>query len=53
MFEETGGGTALSVRIHHTHPIAPLQPLAPLFARIGQRVWDDRLRRIGAVLESS
>jgi pimeloyl-ACP methyl ester carboxylesterase len=52
-FAQTGGGTTLSVRIYDTHPIAPLRPLAPLFARIGQKVWDDRLRRIGAVLEAS
>ena len=52
-FDETGGGTTLSVRIDDTDPISPLQPLAPLFARIGQKIWDDRLRRIAAVLEAS
>jgi len=52
-FEATDGGTRLNVRIDDTHPLGPLKPLAPLFARIGQRVWDDRLRRIRAVLEAS
>jgi hypothetical protein len=52
-FAETAGATTLSVLIDDTDPIAPLQPLAPLFARIGQKVWDDRLRRIRAALEAS
>ena len=52
-FEATDGGTTLNVRIDDTNPIGPLRPLTPLFARIGQKVWDDRLRRIGAVLEAS
>jgi pimeloyl-ACP methyl ester carboxylesterase len=52
-FEESGGGTTLSVRIDDIDPITPLQPLAPLFTRIGQKVWDDRLQRIRAVLEAS
>ena len=52
-FEETDGGTRLNVRIDATNPIGPFKPLAPLFARIGQKVWDDRLGRIGAVLEAS
>ena len=52
-FEESDGETTLNVRIADTDPVAPLQPLAPLFARIGQKVWDERLRRIGAALEAS
>jgi pimeloyl-ACP methyl ester carboxylesterase len=52
-FANVDGGTTLNVRIEDTNPIAPLRPLAPLFARIGQKVWDDRLRRIAAVLEAS
>jgi pimeloyl-ACP methyl ester carboxylesterase/uncharacterized protein YndB with AHSA1/START domain len=52
-FEKTTGGTTLTLRIDDTDPIAPLQPLAPLFTRIGQKIWDDRLLRIRAVLEAS
>jgi len=52
-FAEIRGGTTLNVRIDDTRPVGPFQPLAPLFARIGQNVWDDRLRRIRALLERS
>lgn len=52
-FEKTNGGTTLRVRIDDTDPIAPLRALAPLFTRIGQKLWDDRLGRIRAVLEAS
>ena len=53
IFAKSDGGTRLTVRIDDTDPIAPLQPLTPLFTRIGQNVWDDRLLRIRAVLEAS
>jgi Polyketide cyclase / dehydrase and lipid transport len=52
-FTKADGGTTLNLRIDDTHPLAPLQPLAPLFARIGQKIWDDRLTRIRTVLEAS
>ena len=52
-FEESDGGTTLNVRIDDTDPITPLRPLATLFVRIGQKVWDDRLVGIAALLEAS
>jgi len=35
------------------NPVGPLKLLSPVFARIGQKVWDERLARLKAVLESS
>jgi hypothetical protein len=35
------------------NPVGPLKLLSPVFARIGQKVWDKRLARLKAALESS
>jgi hypothetical protein len=35
------------------NPVAPLKLLSPVFARIGKKVWDRRLARIKAAMESS
>ena len=51
-FDQTSRGTTVSVRLN-PNPIGPLKLLSPFFARIGQKVWDERLARIKAVLESS
>jgi carbon monoxide dehydrogenase subunit G len=34
------------------NPVGPFKLLSPLFARIGRRVWDKRLQRIKAAIES-
>lgn len=51
-FEPTDGGTRLTVRLD-PNPVGPLKLVPPLAAVIGQRIWDKRLARIKAVLESS
>jgi uncharacterized protein YndB with AHSA1/START domain len=51
-FDQTNGGTRLSVRIDELNPVGPLKLLSPLLARIGQRIWDARLERIKAALEA-
>jgi len=35
------------------NPVGPLKLLSPIFARIGQKVWNKRLARLQAALESS
>jgi len=52
-FDQTDGGTTLSVRIDDLDPVGPLKLLSPLLARVGQRVWDQRLARIKTMLEAS
>lgn len=51
-FDQTNRGTTVSVRLN-PNPIGPLKLLSPVVARIGQKVWDKRLARLKAALESS
>ncbi len=52
-FGQTDGATTLSVRIDDLNPVFPLKLLAPLLARVGQRIWGQRLARIKTLLEAS
>lgn len=49
-FDQTTRGTTVAVRLQ-PNPVAPLSFLSPLFARIGQKVWDKRLARLKGALE--
>jgi uncharacterized membrane protein len=51
-FDETNLGTTVTVRLN-PNPIGPLKLLSPVFARIGERVWDKRLARLKDALERS
>jgi uncharacterized membrane protein len=51
-FDETNLGTTVTVRLK-PNPIGPLKLLSPVFARIGERVWDKRLARLKDALERS
>jgi uncharacterized protein YndB with AHSA1/START domain len=51
-FDQTNLGTMITVRLN-PNPVGPLKLLASVFARIGQRVWDNRLARLKRVLEAS
>jgi uncharacterized protein YndB with AHSA1/START domain len=51
-FDQADGGTTVVVRLS-PNPIGPLKLLASVFARIGQKVWDERLARLKIALESS
>ena len=51
-FDQTNGGTTVVVRLN-PNPVGPLKLLSPVFARIGQKVWDGRLARLKTALESS
>jgi uncharacterized membrane protein len=51
-FDQTNGGTTVVVRLN-PNPVGPLKLLSPVFARIGQKVWDKRLARLKAAVESS
>jgi uncharacterized protein YndB with AHSA1/START domain len=51
-FHQTKLGTAVAVRLN-PNPVGPLKLLSPVFARIGQRVWDKRLARLKDALERS
>jgi uncharacterized membrane protein len=51
-FDQANGGTTVVVRLS-PNPVGPLTLLSPVFARIGQKVWDERLARLKAALESS
>lgn len=51
-FEPTDGGTRVTFR-GDSIPSGPLKWLSPLANRKGQQVWQERLGRIKAVLESS
>ena len=50
-FHQTNLGTAVAVRLN-PNPVGPLKLLSPVFARIGQKVWDKRLARLKGALES-
>ena len=50
-FDEANGSTTVVVRLS-PNPVGPLKLLSPVFARIGQKVWDERLARLKAALES-
>jgi uncharacterized protein YndB with AHSA1/START domain len=50
-FAQANGQTRLTVRVA-PNPAGPLRLLSPLVNRIGQRVWDRRLARMKAALES-
>jgi uncharacterized protein YndB with AHSA1/START domain len=51
IFDPAEGGTRLTVRVD-AHPVGALQLASPLVKLSGKRVWDKRLVRIKAVLES-
>ena len=51
-FDEANGGTTVVVRLN-PNPVGALRLLSPVFARIGQKVWDERLARLKAAMESS
>jgi len=51
-FDRTSRGATVAVRLD-PNPVAPLNLLSPIFARIGRKVWDRRLARVKAALESS
>jgi hypothetical membrane protein/uncharacterized membrane protein len=50
-FQQTIVGTTVAVRLN-PNPVGPLKLLSPVFGRIGQTVWDRRLARLKAALES-
>jgi hypothetical protein len=52
-FGQADGATTLSVRIDELNPVGPLKLLSPLLARMGQRIWTQRLTRIKTLLEAS
>jgi hypothetical protein len=52
LFEPVDGGTRLTVRLD-PNPVGPLKLIPGLARLIGQRIWDKRLQRIKAALESS
>lgn len=51
-FDQANGGTVVVVRLN-PNPVGPLKLLSPVFARIGHKVWDKRLARLKAAMESS
>ena len=51
-FDQTNRGTTVSVRLN-PNPVGALKLLSPVFARIGQKIWAERLARIKAALEAS
>jgi len=51
-FAPTDGATMLTVRIDDLNPVGPLKLLSPLLARIGKRIWDQRLAQVKALLET-
>ena len=50
--DQANGGTTVVVRLS-PNPVGLLKLFSPIFARIGQKVWDKRLARLKAALESS
>jgi Polyketide cyclase / dehydrase and lipid transport len=51
IFDPAEGGTRLTVQVD-ANPVGPLKLASPLVRLIGKRVWDKRLQRIQAVLET-
>jgi uncharacterized protein YndB with AHSA1/START domain len=51
-FDQTDGGTRVTLR-GDPNPVGPFKVLTPLFVRIGQQVWRERLARAKATLEDS
>ncbi len=51
-FDQTDGGTRVTFR-GDPNPVGPFKLLSPLFARMGRRVWAQRLTRAKAALEAS
>jgi uncharacterized protein YndB with AHSA1/START domain len=51
-FDRTDGGTRVTFR-GDPNPVGPFKVLSPLFVRIGRHVWDERLARAKATLETS
>jgi uncharacterized protein YndB with AHSA1/START domain len=49
-FDQTNLGTTVAVRLN-PNPVGPLKLIAPVLARIGQKVWDKRLARLKGALE--
>ena len=52
IFEPTAAGARLTVQVD-PNPVGPLKLASPLVIKIGKRIWDKRLARIKAVLETS
>jgi len=51
-FHQANRGTDVVVRLN-PNPVGPLKLLSAVFARIGQKAWDERLARLKAAMESS
>jgi catechol 2,3-dioxygenase-like lactoylglutathione lyase family enzyme len=52
--ERPGGLLHMANRAENASaPVGPLKLLSPLLARVGQRIWDQRLARTKTLLESS
>ena len=51
-FDPTDGGTRVTFR-GDPNPVGPFKVLSPLFARMGRRVWAQRLTRAKVALEAS
>jgi Polyketide cyclase / dehydrase and lipid transport len=51
-FDEGNQGTTVTVRVS-PNPVGPFKFLAPLFARVAQKIWTERFARIKTALESS
>jgi hypothetical protein len=50
-FDDSNSGTTVVVKLS-PNPIGPLKLFSPVFDRIGQKVWDDRLARLKVTLEN-
>jgi len=51
-FDQAHGGTRVTFR-GDPNPVGPFKLLSPLFTRIGQQVWAERLARAKTALEAS
>jgi hypothetical protein len=51
-FAEASQDTTVTLRVN-PNPVGPFKLLAPLFARVAQKVWSERFMRIKASLESA